>query len=215
MTRLKNFIFNRIKAVVFDMDGTLCVPQPWMFPAMRKAIGLNDMTVDILDFITDLPTDEDRAVAERKIHEVEIQAMNEMTPQPGLVDLMKYLTINKFNKGICTRNIQRPVDHLIYKFLPVEYANFDIIITRDFRPTKPNPDPLLHIAEKLKLKPNEIIMVGDSMDDMRCGHDAGCITILLKNHINEYLETEHNDLIDVSIDKLDEIIPLLQNCRGN
>lgn len=210
MTKLKNLIVKGIKAVVFDMDGTLCVPQPWMFPAMRKAIGLNDKYIDILDFISDLPTDEDRSFAERKIHEVEIQAMNEMTPQPGLVELMKYLTINKFNKGICTRNIQRPVDHLINKFLPLECANFDIIITRDFRPTKPNPDPLLHIAEKLNLTPSEIIMVGDSLDDMKSGHDAGCTTILLKNHINEYLLIDHGELVDISVDRLDEIIPLLQ-----
>lgn len=197
------------------MDGTLCLPQPWMFPAMRQAIGLTDKSQDILDFIENLPTPTQKSHAEKLIHDVETKAMNEMKPQPGLIELMTWLTTNQISKNICTRNIIPPVNHLIKKFIPKEYSNFDYILTRDFRPTKPNPDPLLHITKLLQLKPNEVIMVGDSFDDMKSGHSAGCITILLKNHVNGHLLTEHKDLIDVAIDNLAEIIPLLEQQVDN
>lgn len=212
MTKLDKYIGlpRQIKGVIFDMDGTLCLPQPWMFPEMRKAIGLNNKEKDILEFIEELPTTEDKKWAEAKIHEVETKAMREMKPQPGLIDLMKFLTLNNFSKNICTRNVITPVKYLINKYIPQEWSQFDNILTREFRPTKPYPEPLLHISNLLDTEPHQLIMVGDSFDDMQSGRSAGCITILLKNHVNGYLLNEHRNLIDFAVDSLDEIIPLLQ-----
>ncbi|KAK5782370.1 putative haloacid dehalogenase-like hydrolase PWA37_005374 [Arxiozyma heterogenica] len=212
MTRLDRYIgfSKQIKGVIFDMDGTLCLPQPWMFPEMRSVIGLNNKEKDILEFIEELPTTEDKKWAKEKIHEVEIKAMEEMRPQPGLIELMRFLTLNNFSKNICTRNVITPVNYLINKYIPQEWSKFDHILTREFRPTKPYPEPLLHISKLLETEPGQLIMVGDSFDDMKSGHSAGCITILLKNHVNGYLLNEHRNLIDFTVNTLDEIIPLLQ-----
>lgn len=57
---------------------------------------------------------------------------------------MTYLNSKNLPKGICTRNFDAPVAHLLEKFLPgVEIAP---IVTRDFRPPKPDPAGILHIA---------------------------------------------------------------------
>lgn len=200
-----------IKALVFDMDGTLCLPQPWMFPAMRKAVGLEDKSIDILTFIDDMPTEAQRVIALEAIHEVECSAMKEMKPQPGLLELMKYLTNNEYSKNICTRNVITPVNHLISQFIPNGFDHFDYIVTRDFRPAKPNPDPLVYIAQKLNLETHEIIMVGDSMDDMRSGKSAGCITVLLKNHVNGHILDDYEEFVDIAVDNLKEIIEILTN----
>lgn len=199
-----------IKALVFDMDGTLCIPQPWMFPAMRKAIGLEDKSIDILKFIDDLPTEEQKEKAHAGIHKVEEDAMKEMEPQPGLSTLMEYLTSHGYPKSICTRNVITPVNYLVSKFIPANCRNFDHIVTRDFRPTKPNPDPLLHIAKQSLLSPSQLIMVGDSMDDMRSGRTAGCVTVLLKNHVNGHILQDHKEFVDYPIDSLLEIIDILK-----
>ena len=199
-----------IKALVFDMDGTLCIPQPWMFPAMRSAIGLNDKSIDILAFIDDLPTEKQKEEAHAGIHKVEEEAMKEMEPQPGLGKLMDYLTTNQYSKSICTRNVITPVNYLVSKFIPTNCREFDHIVTRDFRPTKPNPDPLLHIARQLNVPPSEMMMVGDSMDDMRSGRTAGCITVLLKNHVNGHILEDHKEFVDYPIDSLVEIIDILK-----
>ncbi|CAI2024597.1 hypothetical protein SEUBUCD646_0H01770 [Saccharomyces eubayanus] len=212
MTKLQGLeALRHIKAVVFDMDGTLCLPQPWMFPAMRNAIGLHDKSIDILHFIETLPTEKERKEACNQIEVVEAKAMNQMQPQPSLIDLMKYLTTNGISKNICTRNVGAPVETFVARFIPQEFSKFDHIITRDFKPTKPQPDPLQHIASKLNLSPSEMIMVGDSYDDMKSGRSAGCLTVLLKNHVNGHLVLENKDLVDVSIEDLSEIIKLIQN----
>ncbi|CCK68846.1 putative haloacid dehalogenase-like hydrolase KNAG_0B04090 [Huiozyma naganishii CBS 8797] len=200
-----------IRAVTFDMDGTLCLPQPWMFPAMRDAIGCTDTKIDILTFIDALPTVQEKRKAEKAIHDVEVKAMHEMVPQSGLTELLQYLTENGVYKSICTRNIQTPVDSFIRRFVPAELSQFDLIVTRDLDPQRPNPDPLHHIASQLGVDTAEMMMVGDSFDDMRSGRSAGCVTVLLKNKINEHLLTEHADLVDVTVDTLAEIVPLLQH----
>ncbi|CAE6524572.1 ANM_HP_G0079310.mRNA.1.CDS.1 [Saccharomyces cerevisiae] len=212
MTKLQGLQGSKhIKAVVFDMDGTLCLPQPWMFPAMRNAIGLEDKSIDILHFIDTLPTEKEKKEAHDRIELVEAKAMKETQPQPGLVDIMRYLTKNGISKNICTRNVGAPVETFVKRFIPSELSRFDYIVTREFRPTKPQPDPLLHIASKLNIRPLEMIMVGDSFDDMKSGRSAGCFTVLLKNHVNGHLLLEHKELVDVSVEDLSEIIELIQN----
>jgi hypothetical protein len=77
-----------IKGVIFDMggfqvnllliiDGTLCLPQNWMFGRMRAALGIDDKT-DILDYIESLPTLAEQKLANAKIEKVEEDAMVKM-----------------------------------------------------------------------------------------------------------------------------------------
>jgi hypothetical protein len=87
-----------IKGVIFDMgdltcytantDGTLCLPQNWMFAHMRQALGIDD-NIDILTYIVSLPTREEQLLAHAKIEKVEEDAMNKMIAQEGLAGLMK------------------------------------------------------------------------------------------------------------------------------
>lgn len=69
---------------------------------------------------------------------------NRQIAQPGLAALMAYLDSRSIPKGICTRNFDGPVTHLLTKFLPESL--FEPIITRDFRPPKPDPAGILFIA---------------------------------------------------------------------
>ncbi|CAG60505.1 uncharacterized protein GVI51_I07139 [Nakaseomyces glabratus] len=214
-TKLRTFSkLPKVAAVIFDMDGTLCLPQPWMFPAMREAIGLKDASQDILDFISMMDDPVQQKIAEEGLAKVEEKAMLEMIPQPGLVETMKYLTQQGIAKNICTRNVGTPVHYFIDKFIPKDYAKFDHIIMRDFRPTKPYPDPLLHIAKQIDSNPQHIIMVGDSYDDMKSGRLAGCLTVLLKNKINAKLVEEQSSLIDVTISELNELIEIIEEINN-
>ena len=100
-----------------------------------------------------------------------------------------------------------PVTHLLTKFLP--NTTFSPIITRAFRPPKPDPAGILHIASSWGLEDggNSLIMVGDSIDDMAAGHRAGAATVLLVNEANEKLRTHAHT--DVCIARLDELIWML------
>lgn len=183
-------------------------PQTYMFAAMRTAVGI-PRTSDILDHIYALPTPEEQEAAMKKVRSIESEAMISQTPQPGLLTLMTYLERNEIPKAICTRNFDAPVMHLLEKFLPGQ--QFHPIITRDFRPPKPDPAGILHIARELGLddRGESLIMVGDSLDDMTAGYRAGAATVLLVNDVNAHLaKHEHTDLC---ISRLDELIEVLEH----
>lgn len=178
---------------------------------MRESIGCLDRSIDILTFIEELQDVEARLKAHDKIQAVEKKAMHEMLPQPGMIELFQFLQNNQVTKNICTRNLINPVNYLIDHFIPAPLNEFEQIVTRDFSPPKPRPEPLLYIAKQLNISPEEMIMVGDSIDDMKSGTAAGCTTILLVNTVNRELVSKRS-LVHFSVESLSDIIDLLEAC---
>ncbi|KAK5120749.1 hypothetical protein LTR85_006107 [Meristemomyces frigidus] len=210
----------KLKGIVFDMDGTLCEPQNYMFGEMRQAVGI-PKEVDILDHIHSL-SDSEQVEAFEKIKAIESEAMAKQVPQAGLVTLMEYLDEHGIRKGICTRNFDTPVAHLLSTHLPGHINAFAPIITREFRPPKPSPAGILHIAHAWGITDNAsvpngppedrrlpLVMVGDSIDDIIAGYEAGALTVLLRSDGKEDLEKDERT--DVVISRLDELIGLLQS----
>lgn len=186
-------------------------PQTYMFGQMRAALGITK-AVDILEHIETLPANE-RIAGLEAISAIEREAMKSQAPQPGLTTLMSYLDRREIRKAICTRNFQLPVDHLLNKFLAGSV--FDPVVTRDFRPPKPSPAGILHIARNWGLLGEDgeadgsgLIMVGDSIDDITAGRRAGAATVLLVNDVNRHLADHANT--DLVIERLDELIEVLE-----
>ena len=71
---------------------------------------------------------------------------------------MTYLDSQSIKKGICTRNFDAPVTHLLEKFLKGQV--FEPIVTRDFKPPKPDPAGILHIVKSWGVEGEKCIMVG-------------------------------------------------------
>ncbi|KAL2862844.1 putative haloacid dehalogenase-like hydrolase [Aspergillus lucknowensis] len=207
---LKSSDAPQLKGIVFDVDGTLCLPQNYMFAEMRAALGISK-SVDILHHIARLPTDEERHEASNKVKAIEREAMQHQEPQPGLLELMDYLEERGVKRALCTRNFKTPVTNLLQNHLPTHV--FLPIITRETPGLLPKPDPagILHIANEWGLVNGggNLIMVGDSLDDMTAGHTAGAATVLLLNDHNGHLkEHMHTDLC---IEKLNELVGILEN----
>lgn len=58
---------------------------------------------------------------------------------------------------------------------------FDVIVTlEDTELHKPNPAPAIKALELLNAKPEEALMVGDSIFDIHCAHGAGVKAVLVK-----------------------------------
>jgi len=173
----------------------------------RNRAALNiEKQIDILEHIDSLPQFE-QAEAQEKIRDIERAAMQRQQPQVGLVQLMEYLDRRNIKKGICTRNFDAPVTHLLTTFLPS--SKFSPVVTRDFRPPKPDPAGILHVAQEWRCEDggNSLIMVGDSIDDMTAGYRAGAATVLLVNKANEYLS--RHPYTDLVIKQLDDLIGIL------
>lgn len=203
-----------------------------MFKDMRDALGITKAT-DILEHLNSLASksEAEAKTAWEAIKSIERRAMAKQTPQPGLAKLMNYLDSRSVRRAIVTRNFDEPVAHLLTKFLdPLTgervlrgseaeqwsgtealhdgLRGFNPILTRSFTPAKPAPDPLLHIAQRWGLPAEQrcknMIMVGDSKDDVESGKAAGAFTVVLGNQENEAV------VGDWRITSLTDLIELLE-----
>ncbi|KAF2156084.1 HAD-like protein [Myriangium duriaei CBS 260.36] len=191
-----------------------------MFVQMREALGI-PKSVDILEHVQSLPENEQPA-AHEKIEAIERKAMSEQIPSAGLVRLLECLDKYGIKKGICTRNFDTPVAHLLSTHVPAHIDAFEPVITRGFRPPKPSPAGILHIAAAWDIISKShtlpaggekhadvpLLMVGDSIDDIVAGHEAGCVTVLLRSEGKEELETDERT--DVVVDRLDDLVEMLE-----
>jgi phosphoglycolate phosphatase-like HAD superfamily hydrolase len=94
---------------------------------------------------------------------------------------MTYLESKSLPKGICTRNFDAPVNHLLSKFLAGK--EFHPIVTRDFKPPKPSPAGILHIAKSWGLvkQDEKGEEVGDGSGLIMVGYASFLSTIHRRN----------------------------------
>lgn len=192
-----------LRGVIFDMDGTLTKPQTWMFAEMRKQLSVPDGVV-ILDYLLDIPDGPLREEAEGKIRAIEERAMHEQEPTLGLKELFLNLRTCNVKTSICTKNVAKPVDAFCSKFLKDRELVTGPTITRNFYPPKPSPKPLLHIIDSWGVSPHQVLMVGDSREDMQAGLEAGCAVVLLRHEDNG--DSEAAFAVEGSKSKLDGIV---------
>jgi phosphoglycolate phosphatase len=85
-------------------------------------------------------------------------------------------------------------------------VQFSVVVTRDTGVgLKPSPEPLLYITNKWRLKPQQVMMVGDFLYDILMGKRAGCQTAFVTNGKNP---PEGLDC-DIVVSRLEELIPFL------
>lgn len=162
-----------------DMDGTLTVPT-LDFAAMRRDLGI-DASVDVLAHVESAPTPEERRRRAEVIERHEHEAAEQLQLAQGLHELVEYLDSRGVPRAVLTRNRPPAVEALHRALAPA--APFVPALTREFLPFKPDPAPLLHVAQIWGVAPGELVMVGDSpVDDVACGARAGAAATVLLRH---------------------------------
>ncbi|KAI6693759.1 hypothetical protein NL676_021469 [Syzygium grande] len=207
----------RLRGVVFDMDGTLTVPAI-DFAAMYRAVlgddeyrrirAENPAGIDILHHIEGWSPERQRTAYE-VIADHERQGLDRLQIMPGAAELCSFLDSKKLRRGLITRNVKSAVDLFHQRFGVI----FSPALSREFRPYKPDPAPLLHICSSWEVQPSEVMMVGDSLkDDVTCGKRAGAFTCLL-DQTGRYDAPEFDSVDlkpDFKVSCLTEVFPLLE-----
>ncbi len=194
----------RIKAVLFDFDGTLTCPGALNFSIIKEALGcpLQDPVLEFIDGIFD-PDKKSNAMA--ALDQFEMEAAKKSEPNEGAEEIVSYLKFKGLSLGIISRNSHNSILRALENFNHICREHFDIIISRDdpIRP-KPSGDGILSAASYLGVKPEEIMVVGDFIFDIEAGNRAGAITVFLdtKNVStpikSDFLITQLAELKDVA-----------------
>jgi len=181
----------RIKALCFDVDGTLSDTDDLYVQKVRRfflrflfrdpdhaarrfvmwveapgnallgfadAIGLDDEMVAFIDWMN-----RHRKMSAKKFLLI-----------PG-VDKMLARLKGKYPMTVVSARDEKGTMRFLKQFDLVKY--FDFVVTgQTVEHTKPYPDPILFAAQKMNVKPEECLMVGDTTVDMRAGTSAGAQT---------------------------------------
>lgn len=170
-----------VKAVLFDFDGTLTRPEALDFPELKKAIQC-PFDQPALEFIVRLISRQQREEAFRVLDSFEFRAAASSEPDPGAEELISDLRSRGLLVGIISRNSLRSIRRAFHNFASLSVSDFEVVISRDDDVApKPHPAGVLLAAERMRIAPEQMLVVGDFVFDMDAGRKAGAPTVFLTN----------------------------------
>ena len=89
------------------------------------------------------------------------------------------------------------------------YDYFQIVVSGDTLPVKkPDPLPLLHAAKFFKVEPNQALMIGDSISDVKAARAAGFQVVCVSYGYNhgEDIRDAHPDAVIDSMAQLSSLL---------
>jgi hydrogenase expression/formation protein HypE len=200
----------RLRAVLFDFDGTLTVPGALDFAAIKREVGCPADAL-LLEWIEALPAESRRDEALAALARFELAGAAASAPNVGAEALVDELRALGLKVGVLTRNGLAAVERALAGFADLTTGGFDVLLTRDDRvPPKPAPDGVLHAAGLMGVLPAETLVVGDYVLDMLAGRAAGAVTAYLTNAPGEDDCPDHAacDFVVQRLDELPDIVRL-------
>lgn len=157
----------KIKAVYFDLDGTLTEPYLDFDQIRREMGGVEGPILEAMEKMDAERRREVEAILLRHEHEAAVESRL----NPGAWETLEYLRGERVRIGLITRNQRKSVEHVCRK----HNMSFDAVITREDGPAKPDPYAVLKLCEMLEVEPGESVMVGDYLFDLLSGKRAADI----------------------------------------
>jgi len=189
-----------IKAVIFDLDGT--ITQPYFdFDVIRAEMGLPKDSGPVLESMAKM-TAEQRRRAEQILHLHEQRAVTESKLNRGTKRTLSALRAAGVRIGVLTRNRRSNAFAIADK----HRLKFDAVVGREDGPIKPDAFGVLRLCEQFGIKPEESLVVGDYLFDLQCAKAAGAVAVLLTNHERADEFAEHADFCIENISGLLQII---------
>ena len=191
-----------IRAVIFDLDGTLT--EPYLdFDIIRKQMGLSKDSGPIWEAMENM-SESRRREAEKLLHLHEQRAVAESSLNPGAKETLESLGRMDISIGILTRNTKENALAVGKKHC----LKFDAVLGREDGPVKPDAFGVLELCRYFDLEPRETLLVGDYLFDLLCARAAGAVSVLLANHAKA---DEFSEYADFTIDKLAQILQIIES----
>jgi len=182
----------KIRALLFDMDGTLTDSEPAWFDAcndMLRYYGKNKIGREAYerDFVgttviknieklfPDFSFEELKQAEERYKDEFE-KRLGQIQIKENSIDVLKLVKKNNLKCGLVTNTPRRIVNKVLKKF-SIDSFFQAIVCEGDTARAKPFPDPVLRGCELLSVLPDETILIEDSVTGVTAGKAAGCYTV--------------------------------------
>jgi len=213
----------RIKALCFDVDGTLSdtddlyahkisglLPR-FLFrdpehTARRLVMWIEAPGNALLGFADTIGIDDEMTAFIDWLYRHRENPLKKFMLVPGVDELLSQLK-GRYPMSVVSARDEKSTLRFLDQFDLVKY--FDIIVTGLSAPhTKPYPDPILLAAQEMGVRPEECLMIGDTTVDMRAGKSAGAqaVGVLCGFGEAEELRQLGADLILMSTSDLTKVL---------
>jgi len=198
-----------IKAVIFDLDGTLTAFNLDITACRTEVIkqltkeGLPsslfslkesafDMLVKVKKYLKARGSKPQKFVNFRRmvfsiVEHFELEAARTTTMFADIPETLQILKDMKLKIALCTISGEKATNYLLKRFHIAQF--FDAIITREFvSGVKPHPAHLETTLDALKVSSQQAILVGDSVKDMECANQLDVLTVGVTTGISSIKE---------------------------
>ena len=186
-----------MKAVLWDMDGTLVDTEPYWIEVeqgMAAKYGGEWTDADAMAMVGNNLVDSGRYMKERwqvdlspeeiveELLDGVVAMVGETVPwRPGARDLLVALAETGVRCGLVTMSYQRFVAPILAQLPP---ETFRVVVTGDqVEFGKPHPEPYLTAAAALGVRAEDCVAIEDSGTGARSAEAAGCTVLVVENHV--------------------------------
>lgn len=183
---------SRVKALCFDVDGTLSDTDDYyaqkILPflprflfrdpthtARRLVMWVESPGNALLGFADRIGIDDEMVAVIDWLNRHRKRPPKKYMIVPGVEEMFKEMQ-GRFPMSVVSARDENSTMRFLTQFDLCKY--FDVIVTGlSAAHTKPYPDPIFLAAEKMGVRPEECLMIGDTTVDMRAGKAAGAQTV--------------------------------------
>lgn len=215
-----------LKAILYDLDGTLADTDPIHFQTWQKILREYDLDIDlefyqknfsgrlnpdiVRDLLPHLSEAEGRALSDRKEALFREQAQHSLEPLAGLLDLIAWGNQQQLHQVVVTNAPQANAEFMLKTLQFTQTFEF-MILGDDLPQGKPHPLPYQTALNRLEIKSKDAVTFEDSPSGVRASVAAEIETIgIATTHPPEVLKNLGAAIaIQDFTDK--RLLPLLQS----
>jgi len=194
-----------VKAVVFDLDGTIAkfnIDYKAVRADVRSLLiraGLPASILSTKESIFEMLKNAEifmknngkskkaftdiRAKASEIAENYELAAAKTTSLLAGVLDTLKALKKMNLKIGLCTINSKKSTNYILKRFAIAQF--FDAVTPRDdVKYVKPNAEHLEATLKALGVNPEETMVVGDGVNDMKCARELNAIAVGLPTGVS-------------------------------
>lgn len=184
-----------IKAVIWDWDGTLVDSFFTCYKATRDILSLFGINLSLEEYTKNFVPNWYKMYKNfglKKDYWKTADSLwykyfdhSSIKWREGALENLEFLKNLGIKQGVVTASTRIDIEKESIHLKPERFINY-FICWDDSQKAKPNPKPLLNILEVLKVKPEESIYVGDTVEDIIMGKRAKVkLVIAVQSYFNE------------------------------
>jgi len=211
---MKVNMVDKIKLVIFDLDGVLVEAKNIHYDALNDALGKEYAiswnehlstydglkTNQKLDMLTErkgLPIESHKDIWNHK-QKVTLQKLKQLEPSEVLIELMDSLVERGYKIAVCSNSIRKTVLTVLSKLGIMEYMDL-VISNEDVQNSKPHPEMYWKCISMMSCLPEETLIVEDSPYGLLAAARSKSHILRVKNTTDVTLRNINNKLNNINM----------------